>query len=69
VARGDTVTFRNIDTAFHTVTAGIPGAPSGAFDSGDLFADQSFSVTFDKAGEFAFFCRHHPDMTGTIIVK
>ena len=68
VSAGETVTFRNADHFFHTVDAGTLAAPSQAFSSGDLYADQTFSVRFDQPGTFSFYCQHHPVMTGTVTV-
>jgi plastocyanin len=39
------------------------------FDSGDLEElTGSFEYTFDVEGDFEYFCRHHPVMTGTVHV-
>jgi plastocyanin len=66
---GESVVFRNGDHAFHTVTAGTPSAPTGAFDSGRLNGDQTFTTRFDRAGVYPFYCQIHPKMTGTVVVK
>jgi plastocyanin len=29
---------------------------------------QSFSHTFDKAGQYPYFCSPHPNMVGTVVV-
>ena len=63
VAQGATVTWANAGAAPHTVTAN-----SGSFDSGLLFAGDTFSRTFAAAGTFAYFCTLHPEMTATILV-
>jgi len=56
VAVGETVTWHVLDGT-HTVTPVDPAAFAG---SGDLTGpDGTFSVTFDKAGTFAFYCKHH----------
>jgi plastocyanin len=78
---GDSVTW-TVTKAMgepHTVTS----ATSTAADKGATFDSQktdpdlaklkdlggSFSVTFDKAGTFAYFCVVHPvDMTGKVVV-
>jgi len=53
---GDTVTWHSTDGT-HTVT---PVDPSAFAGSGDLAGpDGVFSVTFDKPGTFAFYCKHH----------
>lgn len=81
VAQGDTVTWtvtKSIGEP-HTVTSGKPtdSDKGAAFDSQKTDADLSklkdnggtFSVTFDKAGTYAYFCAIHPaDMTGEVVV-
>lgn len=81
VAQGDTVTWtvtKSIGEP-HTVTSGKPSdADKGAvFDSQKTDANLAklkdnggtFSVTFDKAGTYAYFCAIHPaDMTGEVVV-
>jgi plastocyanin len=69
VKAGETVVFRNADPVFHTVTSGTSSAPTATFDSGNLFAEQTFKVKIDKPGMYQYFCRLHPDMTGTLVVK
>jgi plastocyanin len=63
VRAGTRVTFTNDDMATHTVTA-----DSGLFNSGNLSTGQSFSFTFTSRGSFAYHCRIHPSMTGTVSV-
>ena len=66
---GDTVTWINDDTAAHTVTSGtIDGGPDGRFDSSLMLADQSFSFTFEAAGDYDYYCIVHPWMIGKVIV-
>jgi plastocyanin len=60
---GETVTWVNDDSARHTVTS-----KDGIFDSGIMGKGQSFSYTFDKAGEYPYFCEPHPNMVGTVVV-
>lgn len=64
VAVGDTVTWTNSDSAPHTATA-----ESGAFDSGNLDAGQSFSFTFTTPGTYVYRCDYHSEMQGTIVVE
>jgi hypothetical protein len=53
----------------HTVTSGIPGQPSGLFDTGLHQSGYSFSYVFNSAGTFRYFCMYHGAMmTGTVIV-
>jgi plastocyanin len=63
VPAGATVTWTNTGVRPHTVTA-----ESGAFDSAQLEPGASFSTTLTTEGSYAYFCRIHPEMTGTIVV-
>jgi plastocyanin len=60
---GETVTWINDDSGRHTVTS-----KDGFFDSGMMGKGQSFSYTFDKAGEYTYHCEPHPNMVGTVVV-
>ncbi|MFI5422727.1 MAG: plastocyanin/azurin family copper-binding protein [Nitrososphaerales archaeon] len=75
---GDTVTWTNKDTIFHTVTSGT--GPSDTthgkeFDSGLsgptalTTQGKTFSHKFMTAGEFPYFCQLHPTMIGKVVVK
>jgi plastocyanin len=48
----------------HTVTD-----VNGAFDSGFLATGDSFSFTFDQAGEFEYYCLPHPWMRAKVVVE
>ena len=73
VPAGTTISFSNNDATAHSVTA-----DGGAFDSspscspsqtaGCLQPGQSFSVTLTNAGTYAYHCRVHSFMHGTIVV-
>jgi plastocyanin len=69
VAVGTTIKWTNKDNATHTVTSGAPGSPTSLFDSGDLGQNGEFSFTFSQVGTFPYFCKHHSNMIGTIIVQ
>ena len=69
ISAGTTIKWINKDNSTHTVTSGIPGTPSGVFNSGNFGQDGEFSFTFNQAGTFKYFCNLHPSMTGTIIVQ
>ncbi|HXV66449.1 MAG TPA: plastocyanin/azurin family copper-binding protein [Nitrosopumilaceae archaeon] len=70
IKKGDTVTWSNDDSAAHTVTSGSPtDGPSGVFDSSLFMAGKTFSHTFDKAGDYNYFCMVHPWMTGSVKVS
>jgi len=64
------VTWRNDDTAVHTVTSGNPiDGADGLFDSSLIASGSIFSVTFTSSGTFPYYCQLHPWMTGTIIAQ
>jgi plastocyanin len=63
VAVGTTVSWTVTQASPHTVTAA-----DGSFDSGILDAGGTFQHTFLDAGWFAYVCRLHPDMQGTVVV-
>jgi plastocyanin len=70
VTVGSMVTWKNDDTASHTVTSGTvqnnTPTPDGRFDSGILNAGDSFPFVFDKAGEYPYYCTIHPWMTAKV---
>jgi plastocyanin len=68
VHAGATVTWTNDDNIDHTVTSGTPDAPDGAFASAPFGKGKSFTATFDKPGEYVYFCSKHKSMHGTIKV-
>ena len=87
VAPGTKVTWTNEDDEPHTVTAYADEVPEGEFfTSGDLSDEEearsevsatlidpgeTFSVSFDEPGTYAYFCIPHEDhgMTGEIVVE
>lgn len=69
VYQGDTVTWINDDSAFHTVTSGFYDEHDGLFDSGHIDPSQIFSFKFDKGGYYDYYCRLHPWMDGQVIVR
>ncbi len=64
VKKGTTVTWTNKDTVAHTVTGEQNAGPG----SGDLIIGKSYSYTFDKVGEFPYFCARHTFMRGFVEV-
>lgn len=60
---GQTVVFKNVSDAAHTVTA-----DNGAFDSGNIAQGASWSLTATAAGTFTYHCIYHPLMRGMIVV-
>ena len=59
---GDVIVWQNNDILRHTATA-----RDGSFDV-DLPPGTSSRLTLATAGSFAFFCKFHPGMTGTLVV-
>ena len=70
IKEGTTVTWTNTDTIEHTVTSGVNGVPDGKFDQ-LLQPGETFSFTFNTAGDFPYFCRFHfaMGMTGSVTVS
>jgi plastocyanin len=64
VDAGTKVTWANSDDAIHTATA-----DDGSFDTGDLDKGDSKSITLEKPGTYAYFCRFHPFMKATVEVQ
>ena len=62
IKEGDTIEWVNGDFIDHTATAN-----NGAWDV-LIAAGQSARQQFDHAGTSKYFCRVHPDMTGTVHV-
>jgi plastocyanin len=60
---GESVTWVNDDSTVHTATSN-----DSIFNSDVLFEGQSFSYTFDEAGEYPYFCDIHPGMVGMVVV-
>jgi plastocyanin/uncharacterized membrane protein len=63
VRAGETVEWRNEDIFAHTATAN-----DGSFDSPLITPGGSWKTTVTHAGDFAYHCRPHPNMIGTIAV-
>ncbi len=60
---GTTVAWTNDDFVAHTVTD-----TEYSFDSGFIQAGNDWSYTFEKSGEWDYFCTLHPWMKGTVSV-
>ena len=61
---GTTVTWINHDDIPHTVDS-----TQGKFKSAALDTDDKVEFHFTEAGEYPFYCRIHPKMTGKVIVQ
>lgn len=64
VVAGTAVRWFNDDDVAHTVTGS-----DGSWDSADLPPGGGFERRFDSTGTYAYLCRYHPAMTGTIVVE
>lgn len=66
VKKGTTVTWTNQDNAKHDVT---PVTETDEFKTSELFGKgETYSVTFNTVGNYAYYCSPHPYMKGTIEV-
>jgi|GEM_PF-562556 len=66
---GDSVTWKNADTAFHTITSVTQsGEEDDLFDSGFFTAGKSYTRQFDDFGDFYYYCSLHPWMNGVVHV-
>ena len=61
---GSVVKWTNRDDMPHNVESA-----QNKFSSPVLDTDQSFSFKFNEAGSYSYFCKLHPRMTGTVVVK
>jgi plastocyanin len=64
VATGAKIKITNGDGTAHTFSA-----KDGSFDTGELGGGKSKAVKVDRAGTFAFYCKIHTYMTGTLVVR
>jgi plastocyanin len=62
---GDTITWTNNDTTTHTVTLDN----QSACDTGNITPGATGSLTFTAAGTYAFHCKIHSSMKGTITIS
>ncbi|HEX5979260.1 MAG TPA: cupredoxin family copper-binding protein [Nitrososphaeraceae archaeon] len=63
---GDTVTWINNDSSLHTATS--TSSNDSNLDSKVLRRGETFSFTFDKEGQYPYFCSLHPNMVGSVAV-
>jgi plastocyanin len=64
IPAGTTLTWQNDGAVVHTATA-----QDGSWNTGDIPAGGSASITFDKSGTFLYNCTPHPWMLGEITVQ
>lgn len=63
IREDSTVEWLNEGSNAHTVTA-----DDGSFDSGDLPSGEDWDWEFDTAGTYAYHCKYHASMKGSITV-
>jgi len=64
VKKGTTVTWRNEDSAAHTIES-----VDGTLNSDNLEQGDTVIFTFDKVGKIDYICGIHPSMKGSITVE
>lgn len=70
IKQGDSVQWI-WEASGHSTTSGVPGTPSGLWDSGIKNDGATFTHQFDSAGTFPYFCTAHGaccSMTGVVTV-
>lgn len=68
ISAGNSVTWINEDSDFHSVTSGKPGTADGMFDSELFPPGESWIFAFANPGEYNYFCTIHPWMLGKVTV-
>src|SRR2546430_1686784 len=70
VSRGDAVRWTQRDAfTYHTSTSGQNGVGDGVLDSSYLGQTETFSFTFNNAGNYPYFCQLHTYMIGSVTVQ
>ena len=64
ITPGQTITWTNTDAVPHTVTSA-----DRLWDSGPLPPGESYSLTLDQPGTYAYGCSIHPFMRATVVVQ
>jgi plastocyanin len=68
-ARGDTVSWVNLDEVTHRVRSGLSANPDSLFDSGDIAHEDTFRFFFDSTGNFNYYDVYYPSMIGSVTVR
>lgn len=69
IKKGETVTWNNEDRRTRQLMSGVPQAMTDDFMSTALEKGQSWSHTFDKAGEFPYHDMRITGLLGTVVVE
>ncbi len=62
IKKGESVTWKNYDSAQHNVV-------SAEFESPLLSKDKTFTQQFNKEGTYEYYCSLHPSMRGKVVVE
>jgi plastocyanin len=65
ISSGETVEWVNNDLTPHTVTSG----GGSELNSGSIDVGTTWRHTFNHPGTFPYFCKFHPEMKGSVVVK
>ena len=70
VKAGETITWKNDDTAIHTATSGKDATPDGKFDTSLVSPGLSSKPIAmpNEPGQYPYFCTLQPWMTGMITI-
>ena len=69
VKAGSIVRWENKDTSPHRIIFIDKEGRDTTIDSSVLSSTQAWSQKFDKPGTYPYYCKIHPEMTGTVIVE
>ena len=61
---GAKVTWTNYDDPPHTATG-----QDESWDTGILNKDENAAITFDRAGDYTYYCKVHPNMVVRLTVR
>ena len=69
VKTGSIVRWENKDSSPHRIIFIDKDGQDTPVDSSVLSSTQSWSKKFDQPGTYSYYCKIHPEMTGTVIVE
>ena len=69
VKTGSIVRWENQDSIPHRIIIIDKDGQDTPVDSSVLSSTQSWSKKFDQPGTYPYYCKIHPEMTGTVIVE
>lgn len=66
---GQSVLWTNNSQNTYTLVSGLPGQPSGDFNSGELPPGATFIHTFTAAGSYSYYVNENPTLIGQVLVN